>query len=56
MYRENPKRSLRPILSASASQNSFAVVAESAFSVFTVPSISVTANTIGFFDFVAYNQ
>lgn len=53
MYKENPKRSARLILSARALQSSLAVVAESARRVLVVPSMNVTGSMIGFFDFVA---
>lgn len=53
MYREKPKRSRRLILSARALQSSKAVVAESASSVFVVPSMNVTGSMMGFFDLVA---
>lgn len=53
MYREKPKRSFRPILSARALQSSAAVVAESVSRVLVVPSMKVTGSMMGFFDLVA---
>lgn len=56
MYSEKPKRSFRLILSASALHSSLAVVAESARSVFVVPSMNVTGSMMGFLDFVAWRE
>lgn len=53
MYSENPKRSLRLILSDRALQSSLAVVAESVSRVLVVPSMNVTGSMMGFFDLVA---
>lgn len=53
MKSENPNVSFKLILSARTLHNSLEVVAESANNVFVLPSIKVTGNMIGFFDFVA---
>lgn len=50
---ENPNLSLRPSLSHKALQSSLAVVAESASTDFTEPSMNVMANTMGLFNFIA---
>ena len=56
MYREKPNWSFRAILSDSCWQSSRAVVAESASSVFVLPSMNVIGSIRGFFDLVAWIQ
>lgn len=56
MYSEKPNLSVSCILADSWSHSSLAVVAESAISIFVVPSIKVMGSVSGFLDLVAYNM
>ena len=51
---ENPKVQLTPTFCASWPHSSLAVVAESAYNVFVLPSMKVIGKIRGFFDFVAW--